>query len=109
MDLCDFCVYLLATVNKPRKTYVGYTDDVLRRVEKHNTNRGAKATRNRNWVVFGVILCNSKRQAMSVEALIKNRSRRKSRRAGEDPVAFRKRVTDEVCQELGLVPDYYVC
>jgi structure-specific endonuclease subunit SLX1 len=42
----SWCVYLLATVEPPTKTYVGATIDVDRRLKQHNgeLSGGAKAT-----------------------------------------------------------------
>lgn len=42
----SWCVYLLATVEAPTKTYVGATIDVDRRLKQHNgeLSGGAKAT-----------------------------------------------------------------
>ena len=41
-----FFVYVLANYKKDKMTtYVGYTDNLKRRLKLHNTNRGAKFTR----------------------------------------------------------------
>ena len=35
-----------------KKTYVGYTNNVKSRLEKHNSNKGAKSTRGYKWLVI---------------------------------------------------------
>ena len=37
---------------KTTKTYVGFTNDVDERLNKHNTNKGAKSTKGYKWVVI---------------------------------------------------------
>jgi putative endonuclease len=32
-----------------KKTYVGYTNNILARLEKHNSNKGAKSTKGYKW------------------------------------------------------------
>ena len=41
-----YYVYLIKTLDSyPFKTYVGYTNNLNKRLEKHNSNLGAKSTR----------------------------------------------------------------
>jgi putative endonuclease len=48
-----FFVYVLASTHSGKlRTYVGWTHDLDTRVEKHNSGRGAKATRGRAWILF---------------------------------------------------------
>ena len=45
-----FYVYLIKTLNSYyNKTYVGYTSNLKNRIFKHNTNKGAKATKGYKW------------------------------------------------------------
>ena len=61
------------------RTYVGYTNNVKLRLEKHNTNRGAKSTRGYKWVVIYKKMFKDKSKAMSFEySLKKNRIKRLS-------------------------------
>ena len=63
---------------KPR-TYVGYTNNVKLRLEKHNTNKGAKSTRGYKWVVIYKKMFKDKSKAMAFEySLKKNRIKRLS-------------------------------
>ena len=48
-----FYVYMLKSVNnKIIKTYVGYTNNLNLRLKKHNTSKGAKATRGFKWKII---------------------------------------------------------
>ena len=45
-----YYVYLIKTLNGYlNKTYVGYTNNILKRLDKHNTNQGAKSTKGYKW------------------------------------------------------------
>lgn len=46
-----WCVYLLESLDKPTRTYVGATIDIERRLQQHNQlqSGGAKATAGRQW------------------------------------------------------------
>ena len=35
-----------------KKTYVGYTVDLDKRLEKHNSNKGAKSTKGYKWLLI---------------------------------------------------------
>ena len=49
----DCYVYVLGTLTKNRHlTYVGWTDDVARRLAQHNSGKGARTTRGRTWVLL---------------------------------------------------------
>jgi putative endonuclease len=48
-------------------TYVGWTNDVARRLAMHNAGKGARTTRGRTWVLLHTEQCASKRHAMSRE------------------------------------------
>jgi putative endonuclease len=64
----DCYVYVLGTLTGNRHlTYVGWTDDVARRLAQHNNGKGARSTRGRVWVVLYSERCASKRHAMSRE------------------------------------------
>lgn len=64
----DCYVYVLGTLTGNRHlTYVGWTDDVARRLAQHNNGTGARSTRGRVWVLLYSERCASKRHAMSRE------------------------------------------
>ena len=67
-----YYVYLIKTVKGfLNKSYVGYTNNVKLRLEKHNTNRGAKSTRGYKWVVIYKKMFKDKSKAMSFEYKLK--------------------------------------
>ena len=35
-----------------KKTYVGYTDNIDKRLAKHNSNKGAKSTKGYKWLLI---------------------------------------------------------
>jgi putative endonuclease len=68
----QFFVYVLGSKRKAdRRTYVGWTTDLNRRVAQHNAGRGAKSTRGRIWILLYSESCATKREAMSREWYIK--------------------------------------
>jgi putative endonuclease len=59
-------------------TYVGYTNNLKKRIILHNSGKGAKFTRGRKWVLIYKEKYNSKKEAISREYYIKkNRVLRK--------------------------------
>jgi len=54
------------------KTYVGYTNNLLSRIEKHNSNKGAKSTKGYKWLLIYNKKFKSKNEAMSFEYKLKN-------------------------------------
>ena len=61
------------------KTYVGYTTNLNSRLNKHNANKGAKATKGYKWEIIYKKKFLSKSSAMSYEYLLKkNRKKRLS-------------------------------
>ena len=55
-----------------KKTYVGYTKDLDKRISLHNTNRGAKSTKGYKWIIIYKKKFSSKTEAMSYEYKLKN-------------------------------------
>ena len=53
-------------------TYVGYTNNLKKRIVLHNTGKGAKFTRGRKWVLIYKEKFKSKKEAISREYYIKN-------------------------------------
>jgi putative endonuclease len=52
-------------------TYVGYTNNLKKRIILHNSGKGAKSTRGRKWVLIYKEKYNSKKEAISREYYIK--------------------------------------
>ena len=53
-------------------TYVGYTNDLKKRIGLHNSGKGAKFTRGRKWRLIYKEKFKSKKEAISREYYIKN-------------------------------------
>ncbi len=53
-------------------TYVGYTNNLKKRVNLHNSGKGAKFTRGRKWMLVYKEKYKSKKEAISREYYIKN-------------------------------------
>ena len=72
-------VYLLLSLKKNKiKSYVGYTNNLKKRLKLHNTGKGAKSTRGYKWKIIYFRKYNSKKEAMTEEFFLKkNRKRRK--------------------------------
>ncbi len=53
-------------------TYVGYTNNLKKRISLHNSGKGAKFTRGRKWRLIYREKFKSKKEAISREYYIKN-------------------------------------
>ena len=62
---------MLKSLGKNSVTYVGYTNNLKKRIDLHNTNKGAKFTRGRRWKLIYKEKLNSKKEAISREYYIK--------------------------------------
>ena len=68
----NYFVYMLKSLGKNPVTYVGYTNDLKKRINLHNNNKGAKFTRGRKWKLIYKEKLNSKKEAISREYYIKH-------------------------------------
>ena len=76
----DHFVYMIKTINsKVNKTYVGYTYDLKKRLNKHNTNKGAKSTKGHKWKIIYKKRFMSKSKAMSFEYYLKKNRKLKKK------------------------------
>ena len=67
-----YYVYLIKTLkNYTNKTYVGYTNNIIRRLDKHNSGLGAKSTRGYKWELIYKKRFYSKQNALSFEYKLK--------------------------------------
>ena len=64
-------------------TYVGYTNNLKKRLDLHNSGKGAKFTRGRKWKLIYKEYFKSKNKAISREYYIKNNK------------AFRNKIKDK--------------
>ena len=56
---------------KNLKTYIGYTNNVVERLKKHNSNKGAKSTKGYKWIVIYKKRFINKNEALSYEYSLK--------------------------------------
>ena len=63
---------MLKSLGKESITYVGYTNDLKKRINLHNNNKGAKFTRGRKWKLIYKEKHSSKKEAISREYYTKN-------------------------------------
>ena len=71
-------MYMLKSKNSKPVTYVGYTNNIKKRITLHNAGKGAKFTRGRKWKLIYKEKIKTKNEAISREYYIKNnRSLRK--------------------------------
>jgi len=67
-----FYVYLIANFNNKKIiTYVGWTNNLKKRIQLHNSGKGAKFTRGRKWILIFKKKLLSKRKAMEFEYKLK--------------------------------------
>ena len=68
----EYFVYLLGNYKKTGlTTYVGYTNNLKRRLKLHNKGKGAKFTRGKSWKILYSERYNTKNEALSREYYIK--------------------------------------
>ena len=74
-----YFTYMIKSISPgTKKTYVGYTNNIEKRLEKHNSNKGAKSTKGYKWLLIYSKKFKSKNEAMSFEyKLKKNKVERK--------------------------------
>ena len=66
-----YYVYMLKSRSIKPITYVGYTNDLKKRIHLHNKGKGAKFTRGRKWKLIYKEVYKSKKEAISREYYIK--------------------------------------
>lgn len=68
----NYYVYLLLTKSgKNHISYVGYTNNLINRLKKHNSSNGAKFTKGRKWKVIYSKKYNNKSMALKEEYKLK--------------------------------------
>ena len=71
----NFYVYVIGSKKKPKKTYVGWTNNLKKRLSKHNLGLGAKFTRGRKWKILYSESLRTKSDAMKKEYQLKKNSK----------------------------------
>tara|TARA_X000000950_G_C13809788_1_gene617123 strand:- start:1046 stop:1324 length:279 start_codon:yes stop_codon:yes gene_type:complete len=68
----NYFVYILITYSKDRYiSYVGYTSNINKRINAHNSSKGAKFTKGRKWKIIYKKKFNTKSEAMKAEIKLK--------------------------------------
>lgn len=63
---------MLLNYDNPKKiTYVGYTNNLEKRIRLHNSSKGAKFTKGRNWKLIYKKKFSSKSEALKYEYFLK--------------------------------------
>lgn len=76
-------VYILGSREKTaRRTYVGWTVDLERRLRQHNSGRGAKSTRGCQWMLLYAEQYPTRKEAMRREWHLKRDRRFRKQLAG---------------------------
>jgi putative endonuclease len=74
-----FFVYLLININNNRTTsYVGYTNNLNKRLTLHNKSKGAKFTKGRKWTLIYKKCYKTKSLAMKNEYLLKKDQKKRN-------------------------------
>ena len=66
-----YYVYMLLSKSVKPITYIGYTNNLKKRISLHNSGKGAKFTRGRKWKLIYKEKFRSKNKAISREYYIK--------------------------------------
>ena len=75
-----YYVYMIKTIGGTySKSYVGFTNDVNKRIKKHNENKGAKSTKGYNWELVYKRKFLSKKDAMSYEYKLKKNTKKRKK------------------------------
>ena len=68
-----YFVYLIGNYRETKLiTYVGYTNNLEKRVNSHNSGKGAKFTRGKNWKLIYHEKYQTRKEAMFRESYLKN-------------------------------------
>ena len=71
----NYYIYMIKSIKFGKiKTYVGYTNNLKKRLQNHNLGKGAKSTRGRYWEVIFKKKYNDKSSALKAEYLLKKNS-----------------------------------
>lgn len=66
-----YYVYLLRSLNNPSQTYIGYTTDIIQRLETHNSGGSPHTSKHRPWKIVMYLAFESDEKALEFEKYIK--------------------------------------
>ena len=73
-----YFVYILMSISTiKKKTYVGYTNNLTKRLKKHNSNKGAKSTKGYKWKIIYKKKFSTKSKAMIYEYKLKKNKKKR--------------------------------
>jgi len=76
----SFFVYMIVSrQNDKLLSYVGYTKNIINRVTQHNTSKGAKFTKGKQWHLIYIKKYNNKVDAMKNEYKLKKNYKLRSK------------------------------
>ena len=76
----NFYVYMLISKRKNIfVSYVGYTNNLKKRLDLHNNSKGAKFTRGNKWTLIYKKIFKTKNRAMREEYLLKHDIKKRTR------------------------------
>jgi len=74
-----YYVYMLKNIDRLKsKTYVGFTNNLVKRLNLHNNNKGAKSTKGYKWIVIYKKRFINKSKALSYEYTLKKNKKLRS-------------------------------
>ena len=71
-----FFVYVLQSVHEPYHYYVGFTENVQRRLQAHNAGQDPSTARYKPWKIKTYLAFTDKEQALQFEQYLKTQSGR---------------------------------
>ena len=75
-----YYVYMIKTIGSSySKSYVGYTNNITKRLKQHNDNKGAKSTKGYNWKLVYKKRFLLKSNAMSYEYHLKKDTKKRKK------------------------------
>ena len=66
-----YFVYMLLSEDSNKHSYVGSTNNIVKRIKLHNEGKGAKYTKGRNWKVIYKKKYKNKSEALKEEYVLK--------------------------------------
>ena len=67
-----FYVYILQSISVPERFYVGYTDDLKRRLQTHNAGGSIHTNKFKPWKLRGYVAFDSESKAKAFELFLKS-------------------------------------
>ena len=71
-----FYVYILQSINFPDRFYIGYTDDLKRRIKQHNYEHAGHTDKYKPWCIKNYIAFDNEQKAKDFEKYLKTQSGR---------------------------------